>query len=217
MSTINNLSGVNSVLYPQIPSGAASPIGGGDSDGDTNASSAARAGRASNFLQIIGQSLGRLGINTASLSAPASVTAAQANETNPNQSAQGALQSFVKSLLDVLHQTDENEGVSTTEKNNDRDGKGADTRAGQKKNGIVARIQNLIQQISAASQNTAQNTTSDSLNDLNSSFQNLLDALNEPSASSPQNAPTLQALLQNMVQDLSNGQSVSGATIDTKV
>lgn len=217
MSTINNLSGVNSMLSPQISSGTVSPIGGGDSDGDTAASSAARAGRASNFLQAIGQSLERLGVNTASLSAPVSVTAAQANETNPNQSAQGALQSFVKSLLGALHQADENDGTPTTDKDNDTDISGATAKAGRKGSGLVAKIQNLIQQIYAASQNPAQNAASGSLNELNASFKNLLDALSKSPASSSQNAPTLQAFLQNMVQDLGNGQSISGAAVDTKV
>ena len=217
MSTINNLSGVNSMLSPQIQSGTVPPVGGGDSDSDTAASSAARTGRASNFLQAIGQSLERLGVNTVSLSAPVSVTAAQANETNPNQSAQGALQSFMKSLLGALHQADGNDGMPITDKDNDSDGGGVTTKAGQKRGGVVAKIQNLIQQISAGSQGPGRNAPSASLNDLNSSFQNLLAALNASSPSSPQNAPTLQALLQNIAQDLGSGQNISGAVIDTKI
>lgn len=217
MSTINNLSGVNSMLSPQIQSGTVSPVGGGDSDSDTAASSAARAGRASNFLQAIGQSLERLGVNTVSLSAPVSVTAAQANETNPNQSAQGALQSFVKSLLGALHQADGNDGIPITDKDNESDAGGSIPRTGQKRSGMVAKIQNLIQQISAGNQSPAQSAASGSLSDLNSSFQNLLDALNASSASSPQNAPTLQAVLQNIAQDLGSGQNISGAVIDTRI
>jgi hypothetical protein len=217
MSTVGNLAGVSSVSYIQPSSSPVQPIGGGDSDGDTYAGGAGQAGRASNLLQAIGQSLGQLGVNTTPLSAPASVTAAQPNETNPNQNAQGALQSFVKSLLVALHQSDGNDGVSVTDQDSDSDGSVPTPATGKGGRGLASKIQGLLQQISSGNQNAAQNTASGPLGDLNTSFQNLLGALNTSSGSQAQSAPTLQSFLQNLMQELGSGQDITGVAVNVKV
>jgi hypothetical protein len=53
------------------------------------------------------------------------------------------------------------------------------------------------------------------LNDLNTSFQNLINALNGSQGTSTAGSVTLQSFLQNLLQDLAGGQSVAGAVVNT--
>jgi hypothetical protein len=92
-----------------------------------------------------------------------------------------------------------------------------------------ANIQNLLQQLSANSQNTPTDstsatsatssltsTTTDPLSMLNSSFQNLVTAMNSSKVQNPASSPTLQSFLQNLMQNMGNGQNISGAFVSTK-
>ena len=85
---------------------------------------------------------------------------------------------------------------------------------------MSANIQNLLQQLSASGQSSSTGTTSsatDPLSALNSSFQNLVTAMNssQGQTAAAANAPTLQSFLQNLMQDMSGGQNISGAIVST--
>ena len=90
---------------------------------------------------------------------------------------------------------------------------------------VTADIQGLLQQLASSNPGTssalgsAQSSSPASLNQLASSFQNLVSAFNisQGQSVSASNTPTLQSFLQNLYQSMSGAQSVNGSIVSTQI
>jgi FlxA-like protein len=126
-------------------------------------------------------------------------TAVSGINLSSDQTPQAALHTFMQNLFTALGQES-----STTS------AKGGSNLSGN--------LQSLIRQLNSNVQfdaTDAQGTLP--LQNLNSSFQNLVGLLNAAQAHNATGTTTLHAFLQNLAQDLSNGQNISGAILDTEV
>lgn len=225
MSTTGSISSLSNLQYiPPTTSRVQST--GGDSDGDSDGSSGAgRVGKGSNFMQAIEQALGKSLGSSSTTASSATTTSGSATTQDPV----AAVQAFMQSLFSALHQGGGSaQGSNNTgaDKDGDNDASRSVSGAGRGGSNMAAKIQNLLQQLSANSpssatgtQNASTGTQADPLSALNSSFQNMLSALNPSqgaaSANANANAPSLQSFLQNLMQNLGNGQNIAGAVVST--
>jgi hypothetical protein len=250
MSTIGSVSSVTTPSYIKSAYNGVKHTGG-DSDGDNeNSRGAGRVGRGSNFMQAIVQALGQsLGVGSSPSTAPVAPTvpAASASGTtsaaSANQDPAAAVQAFMHDLFSALHQGQHNQGSAQTANSTSNPSTSSTTTGGQisrsdKHSGnMAAKLQNLLQQLSANNQTDAsgsssvqttststtstplpsQGNTNDPLSKLNASFQNMINSLKSLQGSTPTQSsmPTLQSFLQNLIQNLSNGQNIAGSVIST--
>ena len=226
MSSISNISGSSSISYVPPTTSTIQSIGGGDTDGDNDGSMGAGKVGKSNFLSALQQALGQ-SLSGSSGASSATSTSDPASPSNLTQDPQVALQSFLHSLFAALHQAG---GQAATAGNGtDSDGDGSSSAAGvggrhhRGGSNLSANIQNLLQQLSSSSQSSSTSSPStstsstDALGNLNSSFQNLINTLSASQGKgTPTTSPDLQSFLQNFMQDLSGGQNISGAVVNTK-
>lgn len=231
MSSINNISGLNNTFPLQQTSNTSQRVGG-DSDGDSDRSKGAGGIGKSNFMNSIAQALGQsmpsnVGTSTATTS-PGSALSSGAT-----QDPQVALQAFLQNLFASLGQANGSQANGSQATGGDSDG---DSDSGKSASGVgrhrhgssnmTTNIQNLLQQLSSSNQSASAGSkdaspniqSTDTLNNLNSSFQSLMNSLNASQGQSAPttNAPTLQAFLQNLFQDMGGGQNISGALVSTK-
>jgi hypothetical protein len=118
-----------------------------------------------------------------------------------NSGARQALHSFAHSLLQALGRSNSSGTAADNTSASAQSGYGGNP---------TAKIMNLLQGISSSGTDSTQNGD---LRDLNSSFQNLLQALGGNNASgvtdnASSSSPTLQAFLQTLSQNLSDRQTV---------
>ena len=220
MSSISNISSLSNLLNLQPASSAPQRVGAGDSDGDGDNSRGAGGVGKSNFMNAIQQALGQSVPGSLSTSS-SSATSATA-PTSATQDPQAALQAFLQNLLASLGQTNASpvggSQAAGSDADGDSDGSKSVSGVGRHGSNISANIQNLLQQLTASNPNTPASTQSndtDPVAKLNSSFQNLMNSLNvaQGQNTSGANAPTLQTFLQNLYQDMGNGQNISGALV----
>ncbi|NNM80560.1 MAG: hypothetical protein HKM01_08925 [Gallionella sp.] len=218
MSSINTVSNTNNLSGLQQLSPSSQRIAGGKGDGDSDGGKETRGVGKSNFMNAITQALGQSLSGTSGTSSSASSSSSSTSPTTPDP--QAALQAFVQNLFSSLGQMAS--GIQTTGSDSDGDSDGSKSVSGAGKAGanMSANIQNLLQQLSASGQSSSTGTTSsatDPLSALNSSFQNLVTAMNssQGQTAAAANAPTLQSFLQNLMQDMSGGQNISGAIVST--
>lgn len=221
MSTIGSTSGISNSLYVQPASNRVQSAGRNAEGG----SSAGLVSKGSNFMQAIEQALGQ---SLGSSVAPAATAATDVN-AGTGQDPAAAVQAFMHGLLSALHQSGNNTGSATdADRDGDNDAGGESSDIGKGGSNMAAKIQNLLQQFSANNQSALtdnqsasagiQGSATDPLSNLNSSFQDMINTLNPSQGSSAANAnsPTLQSFLQNLMQNLSNGQNITGAVVSTK-
>jgi len=224
MSSIGNVSGATNVSYLQPATNSAQSVARSDSDGDNDSSSGVGKVGKSNFLNAIEQALGQ---SMPGSTATSSATSAS-NSTSPSVSTQNppaALQTFLHSLFAALHQGS-GRGSAAVASGSDSNNPGVSSTptVGRHHHGdsnLAANIQGLLQQLSSGSQGSSTNSSSgsnDAIGTLNSSFQNLINTINTSQAQGATSAaaPSLQSFLQNLLQDMSGGQSISGAVVSTK-
>lgn len=223
MNSIGNISGVNSLSYVSPTTNASPSVGGGDSDGDRGSRGGAGGVGKANFMSAIEQALGQ------SFSGGTTSTSAVSSSTDPTATAatqdpQAALQSFLHNLFAALHQSGGQGNAPTVggdkDSDGDGDGAGAVSGGGRHRGGanMTSNLQSLLQQLSAGTQNASpagQSSGNDALAGLNSSFQSLIASIGSSQGGATA-SPTLQSFLQNLQQDLSNGQNISGALLSTK-
>lgn len=222
MSTIYNIYSSTNVSYVQQTTSTTQSVGRRSTD---NANDSGRgvdkAGR-SNLMNAIEQALGQTLSDSSGLP-PVTSTAKATTSSSATQDPQAALQAFLHSLFAALHQAGGRGHGMTASDGVENGGSSPVSGVGQHHRGnssLVANIQTLLQQLSSISQSnsaTGQSSLSDALSNLNSSFQNLIDAINKSQGhGAAAVAPTLQSFLQNLQQDLSGGQNISGAVVSTK-
>lgn len=216
MSSINNISGLSNTSYLQQTSAALSQVGMTDSDGDSDGSSGVRKAGKSNFLSAIEQALGQ---SLPSSSTTSSAGSSTSNATPSTSDPQAALQAFMQNLFAALGQINGGQG-SGSDSDGDNDGSKAVSGTGKHGSQLAAKLQTLLQQLSANNQTTSagtQGSGTDPLSNLNASFQNLIDSMNAAQGQNATagNTPTLQSFLQNLMQDIGNG-NISGAVVSTQ-
>lgn len=200
MNSIGSLSSLSNVSSLQPTYNVPRQVGGGDADNDNDGNRGAGRASGSNLVSSIMQALGQ--------------TLSGGSSAKATQDPQAALQSFVQDLFSAIGGNNGAAGSSDADRDNGVSGaRGATSNA-------ASNLQNLIQQLSANDQSSSGGIqTNDTLSNLKSSFQNLVNSLNaaqSQSASPSSNAPTLQSFLQNLSQELSNGQNISGALVSIK-
>ncbi len=229
MSSISNITG-STVSQTPATGRSARKVTGGDADGDNDGTSGAgRSGRAgkSNFMNAILQALGQsLPASSATTKVNAAPAASNSSSTpNATQDQQSALHAFVQNLMSALHQAagsspaaENNQANSNTTTANSTTTYSPPSSGGSRNSSnLVNGIQNLLQQLSATGQTntTGSNAT---LDKLNASYQTLANALNASSQSPAPGGATsanLKSFLNNLLQDLNGGQSISGAVVNT--
>jgi hypothetical protein len=224
MSSINSISGLTNLSYLQPTTNTTQSIGGGDADGDNDGSSGAGGVGRSNFLSAIEQALGQsLSGGISSATSASSPTSSSTPSSSSTQDPQAALQAFLQNLFAALHQTggQGNGATATSNSNGSSSTPGVGHHHHRGSSNLAANIQSLLQQLSSTSQSASTSNTSsgsDALSNLNSSFQNLISTINasqgQGAAAAP--PPTLQAFLQNFLNDLNGGQNISGAVVSTQ-
>lgn len=232
MSSISNISGSSNLSYLQPTTNATKQVGGSDVDGDNDGGSkVGRVGR-SNFMSAIEEALGQT-LSGSSGASSATSTSGSSSSTSSTQDPQTALQAFLHSLFSAMHQMG-GQGNGAAATGNDADGNSSASGVGRHHHhhhggsNLTASIQNLLQQLSSNSQSGSTNSQSsssagqgggtDALSNLNSSFQNLINTINASQGQgAPAATPTLQAFMQNLLQDLKSGQNISGAVVSVKV
>ncbi len=202
MNVISGLSALASL--PSLLSSGAQRVSG-DGDGDHGKESVGK----SNFMDAVTHALDQ------SLSGSSAKThvshKTQAAPDASTQDPQVALQGFLQNLFSSLSQASGNTG--------DQDGSVSGVGGSHHGSHIAQNLQNLLQQLSSTTggSSTAASSSGHSLSQLNSSFQNLVSSINSAQgqgASAPQ--PTLQTFLQNLMQDVGNGQNISGTIVSTQ-
>jgi hypothetical protein len=132
----------------------------------------------------------------------------------PMQNPQAALHTFMHNLFSALGQ--ENGTAATT----DNSPESAVAHTPHRGEHISASIQSLIQHLNENTQTEQvgnKSGSSETLNNLNSSFHDLIGLLNSSQEQTASiTGATLQSFLHNLSQDLSNGPDISGALVDTE-
>ena len=202
MNVISGLSALASL--PSLLSSGVQRVSG-DGDGDHGKESVGK----SNFMDAVTHALDQsLSGSTAKTHVSHKTSAAPVATT---QDPQVALQGFLQNLFSSLSQASGNTGG--------QDGSVSGVGSSHHGSHIAQSLQNLLQQLSSTtgSSSTAASSSGNSLSQLNSSFQNLVSSINSAQgqgASAPQ--PTLQAFLQNLMQDVGKGQNISGTIVSTQ-
>ena len=230
MSSINNVPSQNYPSWLQQASNSNTQIGGNNGNVDT------RNVRNSNFIneitQAIEQSLS--GSSTASPSTTASSSSTSASST---QSSEAAVQAFLQNLFAALGQangaastsngttaastgtTTAGSVTATTGSDGSSSPSGVEHHHHHGGSQIASDVQNLLQQLTASSQTSSASTPNGgntTLSNLNSSFQNLVTSLEATQGqnASTSNSPTLQSFLQNLYQNMGNGQQINGGAVN---
>ncbi len=199
MNIISGLSALASL--PAMLSSGAQRVSG-DSDGDHGQESIGK----SNFMNAVTHALDQTLSGSSSKPQQASHKTSSSTDATA-QDPQVALQGFLQNLFSSLSQASVNSG------NQD----GAVTAAGKAHGShMTTSLQNLLQQLSSSSSSSTSGTTN-SLSQLDASFQNLVTSISSAQglgASAAQ--PTLQTFLQNLMQNVGNGQNISGTIVSTQ-
>lgn len=207
---MNDISSLSSSLYTPQVSGQ-SPIAGvsgQDADGDNDGGSGVRRGGGrGEFASAVFQALSQAGIT---LPTPGSSTGGSASggqdsdgdndsgaQSASSSSAQQALHAFMHSLFQALNQTGAAQSSSVSNNDGSQSGSsGAVHHHAGNRQQFAADAQQLLQSLTSGSR-----TGNPASSSLESSFQNLLQALGtSPTSGSAQ--PTLQSFLQSLVQNL---------------
>ena len=115
--------------------------------------------------------------------------------------------------MSALHQSD---GQAATSADAGSPPTPPPTAEGRPRGGLSANVQNLLQQLASNSQSTSTSSqSSEALNNLKSSYQNLISVVKSAPQGQGSSATNLQLFLQNLLQDLNGGQNISGAVINT--
>lgn len=222
MSTIRNISGLSNPFLVQSASGNQPSTATVDSDGDNDGSGvAARVGNGSWFMQSILQALEQtVNAGSASSSTAASGASDPSQGSGSTQGVQSAFQGFMHDLFAALHQQN---GNGNTPSSGGEAGNQSGSVSGARHSGrhgyMAARVQDLLQQLSASSQSDSAGTAdncSSSLATLNTSFQYLVKAIQNGQSAASASTPTLKSFLQSLQQSLGGGQSISGAVVNTQ-
>ncbi|MCX7174778.1 MAG: hypothetical protein NT159_12835 [Proteobacteria bacterium] len=194
----------------------------GDNDGGGRAQGSRRGG--GQMINAIAQTLSQLGIGTISPSAvpPATTTQAAGGVSDATNAANGqnvgqVLQGFMHALFQALGSAG-SQAQGQTPKGADADGdndgsnaSGNTVNGAKGYGGLVSKLQNLIQSLSAGTATSSSGGGAGSTSDLNSAFQSLEKALQTGNGAS--NAPDLQTFLKTLVQNLqSSGSSTLAST-----
>jgi hypothetical protein len=174
-----------------------------DSDGDQDGSSSSVSrGGGNGVLGAVFQALGQLGLNVPAQSASQSAASqATSSSTSSSQAASSgdvkqALQSFMHDLFQAMR------GSGSSGNTASNASTASNSSAGNRYGELASKLEGLAQQLNTSS-------GSGTLNNLQSSFNNLVKALgngsNSGNAQAASNAPTLQGFLQNLSQGLQGG------------
>jgi hypothetical protein len=234
MSNIGSIPGLSSLFNMQSTSNTTRSAGGKDSDGDNDGSRVRGGVGRSNFMSAIQQALGQTMSSNSGTSSVASSATSSSSSTQDPQTAV-AMKAFMQNLFAALHQSSGQSNAtaatgSATDANTSNAGNSSTAEVGRHHHGgsnLTTNIQNLLQQLSSSSQSTSTGSPSaptsipsngtDALRNLSSNFQNLISALDTSQGQGvPATTPNLQSFLQNLLQDLSGGQNISGAVVSTK-
>ncbi len=199
MNIISGLSALASL--PSLLSSGAQRVSG-DADGDHGQESIGK----SNFMNAVNQALDQSLSGSASKTPVSHKTAATTTAQDPQVALQGFLHNLFSSLSQVSGNTADQDGAVSN----------VGSRHGSH---IASSLQSLLHQLSSTtgSSSASANSSGGSLSHLDSSFQNLIASINSAqgqAASASQ--PTLQTFLQNLMQDVGNGQNISGTIVSTK-
>lgn len=202
MNVISGLSALASL--PSLLSSGAQRVSG-DGDGDHGKESVGK----SNFMDAVTHALDQSLSGSSAKTHVSHKTSAAPDATT--QDPQVALQGFLQNLFSSLSQASGNTGG--------QDGSVSGVGSSHQGSHVAQSLQNLLQQLSSTTggSSTAASSSGNSLSQLNSSFQNLVSSINSAQgqgASAPQ--PTLQAFLQNLMQDVGKGQNISGTIVSTQ-
>jgi hypothetical protein len=203
MNVISGLSALASL--PSLLSSGAQRVSG-DGDGDHGKESVGK----SNFMDAVTHALDQSLSGSSAKTHVSHKTSAAPDATT--QDPQVALQGFLQNLFSSLSQASGNTGGQ-------QDSSVAGVGSSHHGSHIAQSLQNLLQQLSSTTDSSSNSSSSsgNSLSQLNSSFQNLVSSINSEQgqgASAPQ--PTLQAFLQNLMQDVGKGQNISGTIVSTQ-
>ncbi len=199
MNVISGLSMLASL--PSLLSSGAQRVSG-DSDGDRGKESAGK----SNFMNAVINALDQTLSGSSGSSGSTHSTHKPSTSTTTTQDPQVALQGFLQNLYSSLSQVSDSKPAD----------QGVSSVASHHGSHLASELQNLMQQLSSASGSSSSGGSS-SLSHLDSSFQNLVSSINSAQGQGATAAqPTLQAFLQNLMQDVGNGQNVSGAIVSTQ-
>ena len=235
------MSFINSMPSQNIPSwqqtAGSNQLIGGSASGNTG--SVGQSGFLGGIMHMLEQSL--TGASATSSAATASSTAISSRSASSSgaiqttQNQETALQAFLQNLFASLGQTNNASsstngttpndisaisGIQTASSTLAVDGHHHGTGAH-----MAADIQGLLQQMASSNPsasstlNSTQSGSPASLNQLDSSFQNLVSAFNvsQGQSVSANNAPTLQSFLQNLYQSMSGAQSANGSIVSTQI
>ena len=199
MNIISGLSALASL--PSLLSSGAQRVSG-DMDGDHGQESIGE----SNFMNAVTHALDQSQSGSASKAPVSHKIVATTTAQDPQVALQGFLQNLFSSLSQVSGNTADQDGaVSNIGSRHDSH--------------ITASLQSLLQQLSSTTGGSSASASSSgsSLNHLDSSFQNLISSINSAQGqATAASQPTLQTFLQNLMQDVGNGQSISGTIVSTK-
>ena len=178
--------------------------------------SASKTGH-SNFPDVIVQALAESIADNSNTLHESATSSPPPPETSsvPKQNPQAALHTFMHNLFTALGQENVTAATGASSPENPT------AHTPHRGEHITASIQSLIQHLDENTQ-TGQvgkrNGNPQILNNLDSSFHDLIGLLNSTQEQAASiTGTTLQSFLHNLSQDLSNGQDISGALIDTEV
>jgi hypothetical protein len=208
----------------QLSGAARRGIGGLDDDGDDDASGSVERGRDGGgraFLQSVFQALSQLGLTASSQGVGSATSAGQASANasgdgaKPAGSASGdrqgvrhALHAFMHSLFHALRASEPAQGSAG---NGIAQGNGNASASQPNYGDLVSALQALLQNVGSSASALA---IDGSGSDLQTAFQNMVQALGATDSSASSTPPTLQRFLQTLLQDLSNrGGSANGASL----
>jgi hypothetical protein len=186
----------------QLTSGAQRGVGGVDSDGDNDGSSAVRRpGRGHAFMQSVLQTLSQLGLTAPNQDA--------GSATGDQQSVGQALHAFMHSLFHALRGSESAQG---SEHNSASQSEGNASASQPNYGDLTSALQTLLQNLTSAADAPAANGSE---SDLQTAFQNLVQALGTSGSSGSSTPPTLQGFVQTLLQDLSNkGGNLNSASLN---
>ena len=240
MSLVNSMPSQNIPSLLQQTAGSNQPIGGSTSG---NIGGAGQSGFLDGIVQALERSLtGASATSSAAATPGAALSSSSASSSGAVQTTQNqevAMQAFLQNLFASLGQA--NNAASSANGALPKDTSAisgiqaasstlaVDGHHHGRASHVTANIQGLLQQLassnpsaSSALSSTQSSTQSSSpilFNQLDSSFQNLVNAFNvsQGQSASAGNTPTLQSFLQNLYQSMSGAQSANGSIVSTQI
>jgi hypothetical protein len=219
--SIDSTSVVANLQMFQLNTATQSGMRGVDSDGDNDGSGGAgraRGGDGRAFMHSVFQTLSQLGLITPNQGSGSGTPAAQASADTGGAGANSsslpsgdqsnvrhALHAFMHSLFHALRGT---ESAQATAGDSSAQGDGSASASPPDYTDVTSALQTLLQNVGSDSSGSS---TQGNTGDLQTAFQNLVQALDAGGSTSSSAQPTLQSFLQALLQNL-NGQSGSSDT-----